>query len=81
MAKKLRQGLCINLKVWDEEGDEREVQKGGIYVYLWLIQGEVWQKTTKLCKAKKTIKKGSKSENIFTHTLTFTYYNHNLMQK
>ena len=41
MAKKLRQGLCINLKVWDEEGDEREVQKGEIYVYLWLIQGEV----------------------------------------
>ena len=29
MAKKLKQGLCINLKVWDEEGDEREVQKGG----------------------------------------------------
>ena len=52
MAKKLRQGLCITLKVWDEEGDEREVQKGGIYVYLWLIQGEVLQKTTKLCKAK-----------------------------
>ena len=26
--KKLKQGLCINLEGWDEEGDGREVQKG-----------------------------------------------------
>ena len=26
---KLKQGLCINLEVWDGEGDGREVQKGG----------------------------------------------------
>ena len=26
--RKLKQGLCINLKGWDGEGDEREVQKG-----------------------------------------------------
>ena len=26
---KLKQGLCINLEGWDEEGDGREVQKGG----------------------------------------------------
>ena len=26
---KLNQGLCINLEVWDGEGDGREVQKGG----------------------------------------------------
>ena len=25
---KLKQGLCINLEGWDEEGDWREVQKG-----------------------------------------------------
>ena len=25
--KKLKQGLCINLAGWDEEGDGREVQK------------------------------------------------------
>ena len=25
---KVKQGLCINLKGWDGEGDEREVQKG-----------------------------------------------------
>ena len=27
--RKLKQGLCINLEVWDGEGDGREVQKGG----------------------------------------------------
>ena len=27
--RKLKQGLCINLEGWDEEGDGREVQKGG----------------------------------------------------
>ena len=26
--RKLKQGLCINLKVWDGEEDGREVQKG-----------------------------------------------------
>ena len=28
--RKLKQGLCINLEEWDGEGDEREVQKGGV---------------------------------------------------
>ena len=37
----LKQGLCINLEGWDGEGDGREVQKGGMYVYLWLIHVEV----------------------------------------
>ena len=27
--RKLKQGLCINLKGWDGEGDGREVQEGG----------------------------------------------------
>ena len=35
--RKLKQGLCINLKGWDGEGEKRE----GIYVYLWLIHVEV----------------------------------------
>ena len=26
---KLKQGLCINLEMWDGEGNGREVQKGG----------------------------------------------------
>ena len=31
--RKLKQGLCINLEGWDEEGDGKEVQKGGdIYI-------------------------------------------------
>ena len=39
--RKLKQGLCINLEGWDGAGDGREVQKEGIYVYLWLIHVEV----------------------------------------
>ena len=31
----------INLEGWDEERDGREVQREGIYVYLWLIHVEV----------------------------------------
>ena len=27
--RKLKQRLCINLEVWDGDGDGREVQKGG----------------------------------------------------
>ena len=27
--RKLKQGLCINLAGWDEEGDGRELQRGG----------------------------------------------------
>ena len=49
--RKLKQGLCNNLAGWDGEEDGREIQKGGVYAYLWLILVEVWQKTTKLCKA------------------------------
>ena len=51
--RKLKQGLCNNLAGWDGEEDGREIQKGGVYAYLWLILVEVWQKTTKLCKARK----------------------------
>ena len=29
----------------------REIQEEGTYVYLWLIHVDVWQKTTKFCKA------------------------------
>ena len=45
--RKLKHVLCINLEGWDGEGDGRE----GVYVYLWLIHVEPWQKTTKFCKA------------------------------
>ena len=33
--RKLKQGLCINLEEWDGEGDGREVQKGGGYMYTY----------------------------------------------
>ena len=32
--RKLKQGLCINLKVWDGEEDGREVQKGRVICIL-----------------------------------------------
>ena len=33
-----QQGFCINLEGWEGVGDGREVQREGIYVYLWLIR-------------------------------------------
>ena len=34
IARKLNQGLCINLEGWGKEGDGRELQKGGdMYTY------------------------------------------------
>ena len=39
--RKLKQRLCINLEGWGGQGDGREVQKGGIYVHLWLIHIEI----------------------------------------
>ena len=39
--RKLKQGLCINLEVWDGAGDGRKFQMGGINEYLWLIHVEV----------------------------------------
>ena len=39
--RKLKQAICINLERWDGEEDVREFQKGGVYVYLWLIHIEV----------------------------------------
>ena len=35
--RKLKQGLCINLEGWDEEGDGREIQKGGNICMLLLL--------------------------------------------
>ena len=30
-------GVCDNLEGWDGEGEGREVQERGTFVYLWLI--------------------------------------------
>ena len=35
MAQETQTGLCINLEGWNGEGDGREVQKGGGYVYTY----------------------------------------------
>ena len=43
---KLKQELCISLEGWVGREMVGEVQKGGIYVYLWLIHVEVCQKIT-----------------------------------
>ena len=42
--RKLKQGLSINLEGWDGEGDGREFQNGGLFVYLWLIHVDVDRK-------------------------------------
>ena len=34
--RKFKQGLCIKLEGWDGEEDGREVQREGIYVYLYI---------------------------------------------
>ena len=39
--RNVEQGLCINLEGWDWEGDGKEVQREGIYVYLWLIHAKI----------------------------------------
>ena len=44
--RELKQGLCINLEGWDGEGDGREVQKGGTYVYLWATLAALLAKIT-----------------------------------
>jgi len=41
MAKKLKQGLWINLEGWNAGEMRGKFKREGIYVYLWLIQVEV----------------------------------------
>ena len=42
--------LRDNPEGWGEEGGERGVQDGGIYVHPWLIHKDVWQKPPQYCK-------------------------------
>ena len=39
--RKLKQGLCFNLKGWDRRKMGGRFKREGIYVYLWLIHVEV----------------------------------------
>ena len=80
--RKLKQGLCINLEGWDGEGDGKKIQREGIYVYLWLIHVEVWQKATEFCKViilqlknKYTLKK--KKGYMYTYSWSTLLYNRN----
>ena len=49
--RKLKPGLYDNLEGWEEVRGGREVQREGTYVYLQLIHVDIWQETTKFCKA------------------------------
>ena len=42
-------GLSDNLEGWD--GVEGRFKREGIYIYLWLIHVDVWQKPTQYCEA------------------------------
>ena len=51
---------CLGLLRWDDpegwygEGGERRVQDGEhVYVYLWQINVDIWQKPIQYCKVKK----------------------------
>ena len=52
---------------------KKEKKREGKYIYLWLIHVDVWQKTTKYCKAiilqlkKKQIKSDKKKRNYGIH--------------
>ena len=49
--RELKQGLCMKLK-GELQGEMGErFGREGTLVYLWLILVDVWQKTTKFCKA------------------------------
>ena len=41
MAQETQTGALFQSRGVDGEGDGREVQKGGVYIYLWLIHVEV----------------------------------------
>jgi len=42
--------LCDDLEGWDEEGCERVALEEEMYVYLWLIHVDVWQKPSQYCR-------------------------------
>jgi len=39
--------LCDNLEGWDGvEGEREDLEGGDIYIHLWLIHVDIWQKPT-----------------------------------
>ena len=49
--RELKQELCDNLEGWDGKKMGRKFRREGMWVYLWLILVDVWQKTARFCKA------------------------------
>ena len=49
--RELKPGLCNKLEGYDGEGDGREVQEGGTYVFLCLVHVDICQKSTEFYKA------------------------------
>ena len=47
--RKLKQGFCINVELWDGEGEGGRLKREGIYAYLWLIHIGL-TKNNKFCK-------------------------------
>ena len=47
MAQETQTGALYQPRGVGGSGDGREIQREGIYVYIWLIHVEVGQKTTK----------------------------------
>ena len=56
----------------------KKFKREGTYVYLWLIHADIWQKTTKFCKAiilqlkNKFFKNKKKYYFMFTHMFTIS---------
>ena len=49
--RELKQGLCINLEVWDGRELGGKFMREGTYVYQWLIHVDVWQKMIQFHKS------------------------------
>ena len=50
-ARCSNQVLRDNLEGWGGVGDAEGFERGELYVYLWLIHVDVWQKPRQHCKA------------------------------
>ena len=48
--RKLKQGLCINLELWDGEGERGEAQQGG-NICIPMADSYWFDKNNKFCKA------------------------------
>ena len=51
MTQELNSVLCENLEGWDGRKMGRKFRRERMYVYLWLIHLDIWQKLTQYCEA------------------------------